>query len=353
MARVYTSRQLIDPNLASYMEQVIQNRVANEANRNKELLSSTRNMLSPIGKTVDDYIGRFQREKELQNAEANKDSVSYIDDPTYRAAREEYIRTGSSQPITSYMLQKEAAEARKLEAQKREDAANTEKDRNAAIRLENDRTDYLKAQKNMMDSMAAGDYATAEIYKSQMNAIEKRYEPGTFGSSSDALYNARKKAIEEAAAKKEAEELEKQAAEADAKTLELANKAKEQYSFNTRMNVENNVLPNAKNIDDKTNYKKLVKQLYDNGKLTEDDAKLLLNKIDSTETIGEKTKKSVEGTIASKEGEKTGKNIDENRNKADAKQYVGKKLNSLEWNKIPAEQKKYLNRDAQGVVTEK
>lgn len=308
MARVYTSRQLIDPSLASYMEQVIQNRVANEANRNKEFLSSTRNMLSSIGETADDYIGRYQRQKELQNAEANKDSVSYIDDPTYRAAREEYIRTGSSQPITSYMLQKEAAKARELEAQKREDAADAEKARNAAIRLENDRTDYLKAQKSMMDSMAAGDYTTAEIYKSQMNAIEKRYEPGTFGSSSDALYNARKKAIEEGAAKKAIEERDERMIAASEALEKKEAEEKAANSYNNRIFVETEVIPNLKNVQDKAEAKSQIERLYKNGQLTMDDRKALHAKIDGTETVGEGRQK----VHKQKAEEATGKAIDTN-----------------------------------------
>lgn len=341
MARVYTSRQLIDPNLASYMEQVIQNRVANEANRNKEFLSSTRNMLSSIGETADDYIGRYQRQKELQNAEANKDSVSYIDDPIYRAAREEYIRTGNSQPITSYMLQKEAAKARELEAQKREDAANAEKARDTNIRRENDRTAYLRAQKDMIDAMKAGDYSSAEIYKSQMNSIESRWEPGTFGKSSDDLYNARKRELDEVAEKQRIKETSEQLKAEDAQRMK-------EDSYNQRIWYETEVLPNLKNINDKGDAKRQVERLYAAGQLTDEDRKALHAKIDGTETVGEGKQK----VRKQKDEEATGKAIDENRNKTDAKKYVGQKMSKRIYDGLDENIRKYIILDAQGIVKE-
>lgn len=313
MAKVYNSRSLIDPNMYSVMNQQIQNRVANQLNRDKMLGESVRHMLTGIGETTDDYIGRYQREKELQNAEANKDSLPYIEDPIYRAAREEYIRTGSSQPISSYMLQKEAAKARALEAKK----ATSSQQWHNSLEEGAARDKFNTLTEQALDAQKAGNLVRANNLANQANRLRDTWSVRGVDIGDDVQSILEAAAQEEAdrLAKKEAEDLEKQAVETDAKTLELANKAKEQYSFNTRMNVENNVLPNAKNIGDKTNYKKMVKQLYDNGKLTEDDTKLLLNKIDFIETIGEKTKKSVEGTIASKEGEKTGKKIDEKTEK--------------------------------------
>ena len=335
MAKVYNSRSLIDPNMYSVMNQQIQNRVANQLNRDKMLGESVRHMLTGIGETADDYIGRYQRQKELQNTEANRNSLPYIEDPIYRAAREEYIRTGSSQPISSYMLQKEAAAARKLEAQKRD----WTQDWHNSLEEANARKEFNNLTEQALDAQKAGNLVRANNLAHQANRLRDTWNGRgvDIGEDVQSILKAAEQEEADRLAKKEAEELEKQAAEADAKTLELANKAKEQYSFNTRMNVENNVLPNAKNIDDKTNYKKLVKQLYDNGKLTEDDAKLLLNKIDSTETIGEKTKKSVEGTIASKEGEKTGKNIDE---KEEKKKLADAGRKAIQEGKVPTRKQK-------------
>lgn len=195
MAKVYNSRSLIDPNMYSVMNQQIQNRVANQLNRDKMLGESVRHMLTGIGETTDDYIGRFQREKELQNAEANRNSLPYIEDPIYRAAREEYIRTGSSQPISSYMLQKEAAKARQLEAKKRNDEQARIKWNQEQIDLQKDQNRYQELTSKALDAQAAGDYTTALFYTNQAKELETKYanKGMDFGSNISGLIEAREK----------------------------------------------------------------------------------------------------------------------------------------------------------------
>lgn len=195
MAKVYNSRSLIDPNMYSVMNQQIQNRVANQLNRDKMLGESVRHMLTGIGETTDDYIGRFQREKELQNAEANRNSLPYIEDPIYRAAREEYIRTGSSQPISSYMLQKEAAKARQLEAKKRNDEQARIKWNQEQIDLQKDQNRYQELTSKALDAQAAGDYTTALFYTNQAKELEAKYanKGMDFGSNISGLIEAREK----------------------------------------------------------------------------------------------------------------------------------------------------------------
>lgn len=354
MARVYTSRQLIDPSLASYMEQVIQNRVANEANRNKEFLSSTRNMLSSIGETADDYIGRYQRQKELQNAEANKDSVSYIEDPTYRAAREEYIRTGNSQPISSYMLQKEAAKARALEAKKTAENKESNEEFHRAVRLAQARPEYAKTQKAMNDAIDAGDYETAEMYKKTLQAYETEFGADAFGDDAATVLEARKKTAEakrEAAAQEQEEKKIAEKQEAFENELDAA-KAKEitDKSFEMRNFIMDNFMPVGA-VKDK-NEQIYLANLVRNTKMTDEDKKYLLDKIYS-ETKQEQITKAQNAAVSSKAGEKTGKTIEENENKTAASAYAGKKMNSLQWNKLDDKVKQYLNRDGSGVVSMK
>ena len=342
MAKVYNSRSLIDPNMYSVMNQQIQNRVNNQMNRDKMVGESVRQMLTGIGSAVDDAYTNWKNKKEEQaryDQIMSQSTIAQQSDPNYIAAVKDYAKSGNAQPITSYMLGKEAAEARKLEAQKRDDAAEAEKARNAAIRLENDRTDYLKAQKSMMDSMAAGDYTTAEIYKSQMNAIEKRYEPGTFGSSSDELYDARKKAIDEAAEKQRIKETSEQLKAEDAQRMK-------EDSYNQRICYETEVLPNLKNINDKGDAKRQVERLYAAGQLTDEDRKALHAKIDGTETIGEGKQK----VHKQKTEEATGKAIDESRNKDDAKKYDGQKMSKRVYDGLDENVRKYITIDGQGIA---
>ena len=345
MARVYTSRQLFDPNLIAIMNQQNQNAVTNQLNRDKMMGDSVRNMLGGIGKAVDSAYDDYktkQAQKQRYDEVMGQATIAQQADPLFMAAARDYAREGNANSLTSYQLGRETAEARKLEAQKREDEAAANKARDTNIRRENDRTAYLKAQKDMLDAIRTGDYSSAEIYKSQMNAIENRWEPGTFGKSSDELYNARKREREEAAEKQRVKETSEQLKAEDLQRMK-------DDSYNQRIWLETEVLPNLKNINDKGDAKRQVERLYAAHQLTDEDRKALHAKIDGTETVGE-GKQKVQKLKAE---EATGKAIDEANNKAAAKKYVGKKMNSLEWNKIPAEQKKYLNRDAQGVVTEK
>lgn len=303
MAKVYNSRNLIDPNMYTVMNQQIQNRVANEANRNKEFLSSVRNMLSSVGETADDYIGRFQREKQLQNAEANKNSVSYIEDPMYRAAREEYIRTGSSQPITSYMLQREAAAARK-EAEKK-NAAEKEWSQNwhdsleeSAARKEfNDLTERaLTAQKN-------GNLVQANNLVKQANRLRENWSTRGIDIGDD-TQSILKAAAQEEEDKKIAEKQEAYENELDAK------KAKEiiDESFEMRNFIMDNFMPVGA-VKDK-NEQIYLANLVRNTKMTDEDKKYLLDRIYG-ETKQEQVSKAQDATRASKAGEKVGKAIDE------------------------------------------
>lgn len=175
MAKVYNSRSLIDPNMYSVMNQQIQNRVANQLNRDKMLGESVRNMLTGIGETTDDYIGRYQRQKELQNAEANKDSLPYIEDPIYRAAREEYIRTGSSQPITSYMLQKEAAAARKADAEKNAEERNRSQKWHDSLEESAARKEFGELTEQALAAQKSGNLVRANNLANQANRLRDNW----------------------------------------------------------------------------------------------------------------------------------------------------------------------------------
>ena len=343
MAKVYNSRSLIDPNMYSVMNQQIQNRVANQLNRDKMVGDSVRHMLTGIGSAVDDAYTNWKNKKEEQaryDQIMGQSTIAQQSDPNYIAAVKDYAKSGNSQPITSYMLGKEAAEAKKA-ADAQAKATQDWHDRNQKMAAE-DKNDKLR--KEALAAQDAGNYTEAEYLTNQANRLktawaERGYDIGEDFSS---ILDAAKKDKEEAAEKQRIKETSEQLKAEDAQRMK-------EDSYNQRIWYETEVLPNLKNINDKGDAKRQVERLYAAGQLTDEDRKALHAKIDGTETVGEGKQK----VHKQKAEEATGKAIDESRNKADAQQYVGKKLNSLEWNKIPAEQKKYLNRDAQGVVTEK
>lgn len=416
MARVYSSRIMLDPSVLQNMNNINQQRYQNEVARRQSVLSPMRDLLYSAGNTFDTWLERKEREWELSDLEntndikkmaenigidlssATKDGDNtiinlddnlkskiqsysnfipeeykkFIDlennritiptkmletsnnsnmkDPIYRAARNEYIRTGSSSPLMSYQMQKLAAEERLRAAEKAEAEKKYQKELHDAVTLREDRNKYSQLQANMFKAMDEGNMADAQTYKNQMEGLEQHYAKyypdytNPFGDTAQSMWDARseqKRIADEKTA--EANRLERMGQNIE---KEFADN-----SYNQRIWFETNVLPGLKNVQDKAQAKEQVERIANN--LTEEDRKALHSEIDATETLGEKKKKSVEGATANKAGEAAGAAIDEAKNKENASKYSGKKLNSLEWNKIPDEQKKYLIRDAAGNVSMK
>lgn len=343
MARVYSSRIMLDPSVLQNMNNVAQQRYQNEVARRQSVLSPMRDLINSAGKTFDDSIARYNREQEVSKWDIGTDPIA-------NAAREEYIRTGSSQPLMSYQMQKLAAEAKKRADEKAEAEKKYQKELHDAVTLREDRNKYSQLQANMFKAMDEGNMADAQTYKNQMEGLEQHYAKyypnytNPFGDTAQSMWDARseqKRIADEKAA--ETNRLERMGQNIE---KEFADN-----SYNQRIWFETNVLPGLKNVQDKAAAKEQVERIANN--LTDEDRKALHAKIDATETLDEKKKKSVEGAVAGKAGEATGAAIDEAKNKTAATQYNGKKLNSLEWNKIPEEVKKFLNRDAAGNVSMK
>ena len=376
MARVYSSRIMLDPSVLQNMNNVAQKRYQNEAARRESVLSPMRDLLYSAGNTFDTWLERKEREWELSESE-NNDSQSnikkmaenlgidlssatkdgdntvinlddnlksklqsysnfipeeykkFIDlennriiipskmlegsnnsnmkDPIYRAARNEYIRTGNSQPLMSYQMQKLAAEERLRSAERAEAERKYQKEIHDAVNLRDDRNKYSLLQANMFKAMDEGNMADAQTYKNQMEGLEQHYAKyypnytNPFGDTAQSMWDARaeqKRIADEKAA--EANRLERMGQNIE---KEFADN-----SYNQRIWFETNVIPGLKNVQDKAAAKEQVERIANN--LTDEDRKALHAKIDATETLGEKKKKSVEGAVAGKAGEATGKAID-------------------------------------------
>ena len=416
MARVYSSRIMLDPSVLQNMNNVAQQRYQNEAARRESVLSPMRDLLNSAGSTFDTWLERKEREWELSDSENNdsqsnikkmaenlgidlssatkdgdntvinlNDDIkskiqsysnfipeeykkyidlennritiptkmlegsnnSYMKDPIYRAARNEYIRTGNSQPLMSYQMQKLAAEERVRSAAKAEADKEFQKALHDAVTLREDRNKYGQLQANMFKAMDAGNMADAQTYKNQMEGLEQHYAKfypnysNPFGDTAQSMWDARaeqKRLADEKAA--EANRLERMGQNIE---KEFADN-----SYNQRIWFETNVLPGLKNVRDKAQAKEQVERIAKN--LTDEDRKALHDKIDATETLGEKKKKSVEGAIANKAGDATGAAIDEAKNKEMAQVYVGQKMSALEFDALDDNIQKYLDRNAKGIV---
>ena len=344
---IYNSRYLLDPaalyNMTSNVNADLDRAIERERRRrdelNKYLNQGVKAFAGGAGKAIDEgmKVSRENEEREARNSYVR--DMLQGNDPVSRAAADEYIRTGNANPILQRQMQIETMKAREAEKRARDLENSRKQEYNRIIEQTQLKPVYMEAVKKMNDAIDAGNFEDAEIFRSQANSISTK--AGTnWGIDLDQVSEARKKTA-----------LEKQAEKIDEVTRELAKQKQNENSFNTRMRIETNVLPNATTIEDKSNYKKMVETLYATHKLTDEDRKILHEKIDAISTLEEQIKKAVEGAKASKTGEKTGKAIDEAENRAQAKTYIGKVISELEWDIMDPDVKDHIVRDGTGKVT--
>lgn len=424
MARVYSSRILLDPSVLQKMNNVNQQRYQNEVARRQSVLSPMRDLLYSAGNTFDTWLERKEREWELSDLENNDQSnikkmaenlgidlsaatkdgdntvinlddnlksklqayysfipneyKQYIDlennrisipskllegsnnsnmrDPIYRAARNEYIRTGNSQPLMSYQMQKLASEERLRAAEKADAEKKFQKDLHDAVTLREDRNKYGQLQANMFKAMDEGNMADAQTYKNQMEGLEQHYAKfypnysNPFGDTAQSMWDARseqKRLADEKRAQEEADKQELELGERNLKAIQDINEQERLYRVEQFLSTLPTVFKND-------NEKQKVYDLINNNEdMNTAEKAAMLKKVRETDSGETAKKKAKQGVAANKAGEATGEAIDEAKNKTTAAQYNGKKLNSLEWKKIPDEVKKFLNRDAAGNVSMK
>lgn len=372
MARTYTSRQLLDPSLISMANQAVQNRLAQDAARRRNVIDAWSNVGEVAGSSFDDWRARQAREDKLNAGiealrpklvqklkyENNpmfrmvmKDNPRFagdkayfsnqkevdefnrqITDPAFIAAADEFIRTGTSSPLGNLVLQRQAAEARKQAAA---DALAERKAKENALRIAETNAaqeTYAKLQKDMLDALDAGKIQDAEIKQKALEALEKKYinEDGTspFGDTAASIKLARE---EEILKRKEAEEKEN----------------------NRLLDVANFLSGLPTTYKDDKDKEQIYKSINESKILNAKEKADAINKILGIESGKTANKKSVQSAAATHAGKKTTESLEEADNRNKAKSYAGKKMNSLEWNKIPEEQRQYLKRDANGNVTEK
>ena len=107
-------------------------------------------------------------------------------------------------------------------------------------------------------------------------------------------------------------------------------------------------LPKTLKTDkDKAQY---ITAIRDSNFKPEDKAKLY-DQINGIETGQTQTKKAVQGAVASHAGKKTTENLTSADAKAEANKYVGQKMNSMQFNKLPEEVRKHLKRAADNTIS--
>lgn len=324
MARIYNTRQLLDPSMIQYVANRADQNVAFENALRDRNTDNIRNLLLQAGKTAKDY--------RQQNARENEVSVWDLpNDPIAKAAREEYIRTGSSSPLMSYQMQKLAAAQRAADEQSKIEAAKRSKALHDAVTLRDDRNKHNEYQSLMFKAMDEGRLADAQTYKEKMTGLENFYKENypefenPFGGSAQSMWDARQK-------------------EMDTRKEQDIAEQNRQYEVAKFIST----LPKTFNKED--DKKPFYEQINNNEYLNQKEKTELLKNLRNIEAGDTQKKKSKQGAAAEKAGEEEGKAIDKATNITKAKKYIGQTMNSLQFNQLPQEIKDLLTRDAKGVV---
>lgn len=346
MARVYSSRIMLDPSVLQNMNNVNQQRYQNEVARRQSVLSPIRDLINSAGKTFDDSMARYNREQEVSRWDLPNDPIA-------NAAREEYIRTGSSSPLMSYQLQKLAMEAKQRADEKAEAEKKYQKELHDAVTLREDRNKYGQLQANMFKAMDEGNMADAQTYKNQMEGLENHYKQyysnyaNPFGDTAQSMWDARseqKRLADEKRAQEEADKQELELGEKNLKAIQDINEQERLYKVEQFLSTIPTVFKNdaAK--------QKVYDLINSNEDMNTAEKAAMLKKVRETDSGETAKKKAKQGAVANKAGEATGEAIDEAKNKAKAQVYVGQKMSALDFDALDDNIQQYLVRNAQGIV---
>lgn len=311
MARIYSSRVLIDPSLLSTLGTATENRIRMENERRRNMIAPISNLFSHLGSEIDNYRAKKAEEEKQAKRYADvswQSSKEQLADPMYRAALDEYSRTGSAQPITSYMLSRETAEANRLEraraAAEKEELERKEFD----LRKSQALSEYKDAMREFNAELDkdAPDYELAGVHQARAEALNKEFQFDT--SDLEAIKEAKRKSAEARA--------EKAAKEAEAKKAEEAKKkAEEAAEIDRQFRVTQFLatLPNTFANDDAK--KAAIKMILDNPDMTKQEKTDEMKRIVAIETGTGAAKKAVQGAVAGAAGKKAEKKIEENEAK--------------------------------------
>ena len=169
MARIYTSRVLLDPSLLSTVGNAVENRIKLDADRNRNVLNSFTKLFDDTGRSFDEWVDKAIEEGKQKDRLDNVRfyaTASQLEDPLFLAAADEYARTGSSSALTNYQLQRETAEANRLE-----------RDKQNRIEKESDYPKYIEAVRKMNAELdkPVPDYELAEQYKAEADVLNKKH----------------------------------------------------------------------------------------------------------------------------------------------------------------------------------
>lgn len=307
MARIYSSRVLIDPNLLSTVGRATEDRIRMENERRRNVLSPVVKLLSTTGSEIDKYRGAESEEEKQRKRYADvawQSSDEQMSDPMYRAALDEYARTGSAAPLSQYMLGKETREANRLERERAaaEKAALDRKE--FELRKAQSLPKFQEAMRKFNEELdkVAPNYELAAQYQAEADALNKEFQ-----------FDERNLEAIKEAKKKTAEARAKQAAE-DAKLEEMGARnlaASEAAETDRQYRVAQFLATLPSTFANDQAKKDAIQMILDNPDMTKEEKTEEMKKIVAIDTGTTAAKKAVQGAYASAAGKKAEKKIEE------------------------------------------
>ena len=223
MAKIYASRNLLDPNLLSLARQAMNDRITQDRDSRRRMVDAITGAVGKTGELFDDWAKRQYEEDLGRQRYAYLKRVTpseYMTDPMYKAAMHEFARTGSSAPLSTYMLGKETREANRIAKAEQEAEKKAREERDFQLAVAGAQETYAKRQQAMLKAIDEGRQQDAEIERNALKALEAKYSRdgvSPFGDTAEAITEARlaeRKAKEEAEAAEQARLLKATAFEA-------------------------------------------------------------------------------------------------------------------------------------------
>lgn len=212
MAKIYASRNLLDPNMLSLAQRAMNDRITQDRDSRRRMVDAITGAVGKTGDLFDDWAKRQYQEdlgrKRYQEMLGIVDDEQKVD-PVFMAALNEYGRTGASAPLSTYMLGKETREANRIAKAEQEAEKKAREERDFQLAVAGAQEAYAKRQQAMLKAIDEGRHQDAEIERKALKALEDKYSRdgvSPFGDTAEAITEAR---IAERKAKEEADAAEK------------------------------------------------------------------------------------------------------------------------------------------------
>jgi len=337
MARIYQSRNLLDPSLLSIAEQKKQQYIQNNRDYLNKQTEAINTALKGVGQAATDAYGRYSRRNLVEDAEsgydkwdkAKQDEYNNMKaDPYYQAAVDKFIQTGDPSSMNAYKQNVLMQQARAQEATKKAEDAAKAAEWHENVQFGNDQANVAKLTSQMYEALDKGNLAAAEAIQQQIKSYEDKWAPKNrnFGNTAEAMLKARQEEIQTKA--------DEEMGAKNLKTLQEADEADRKYRAELFINEK---IPKlfGKETDKNAVYAD-IQGAVESGLLKPEEATKLMQEVRNAESGEVAKKKARANAEAAFSSNKTTENLKTSNAKKDYGYLVGSKKRA-DWLKIPAE----------------